>query len=95
MIKIENLILQGSDKFINFNSSNVNFLDVSNNDIFDILSFNTSKIISGNIFVNDERLGIYKNDDFYIYILKIKDKEISFSVVFNLIKKYPLVSFLI
>ena len=84
MIKIENLILQGSDKFINFNSSNVNFLDVSNNDIFDILSFNTSKIISGNIFVNDERLGIYKNDDFYIYILKIKDKEISFSVVFNL-----------
>lgn len=84
MIKIENLILQGSDKFINFNSSNVNFLDVSNNDIFDILSFNSSKIISGNIFVNDERLGIYKNDDFYIYILKIKDKEISFSVVFNL-----------
>lgn len=84
MIKIENLILQGSDKFINFNSSNVNFLDVSNNDIFDILSFNTSKIISGNIFVNDERLGIYENDDFYIYILKIKDKEISFSVVFNL-----------
>ena len=84
MIKIENLILQGSDKFINFNSSNVNFLDVSNNDIFDILSFNSSKIMSGNIFVNDERLGIYKNDDFYIYILKIKDKEISFSVVFNL-----------
>lgn len=84
MIKIENLILQGCDKFINFNSSNVNFLDVSNNDIFDILSFNTSKIISGNIFVNDERLGIYENDDFYIYILKIKDKEISFSVVFNL-----------
>lgn len=84
MIKIENLILQGSDKFINFNSSNVNFLDASNNYIFDILSFNSSKIISGNIFVNDERLGIYKNDDFYIYILKIKDKEISFSVVFNL-----------
>lgn len=84
MIRIENLILDNTDKIINFNCSNEIFLDDSNDEIFDILSFNSSKIINGNIFVNNERLGIYNDDDSFIYILKIKDKEISLNVVFNL-----------